>query len=152
MGIEIIRMRDPMEEEELKRDFRPVEIMECNYPRVTVGDDGRKRILQRRIRMIRFINLEQTRVRELITDLGPATREEPFAMPCDGEVEMSQALELFAWAKRASAERTVRTALIKPERDRAFLNGIADVADDMVKRKLGLSTFGRGGKLQRERV
>jgi hypothetical protein len=119
---------------------------------VTVGDDGRKRILQRRIRMIRFINLEQTRVRELITDLGMATREEPFAMPCDGEVEMSQALELFAWAKRASAERTARTALIKPERDRAFLNGIADVADDMVKRKLGLSTFGRGGKLQRERV
>jgi hypothetical protein len=145
-------MRDPVMEEELKRDFRPFEIVECNMPRVHVGSDGRKRILQRRIRMVRFVNIEQTRVREIITDLGPASNEQPFAMPCDGQVEMAQALELFGWAKRASEERRARSELIKPERDRAFLNGIADVADEWTKRKLGLSTFGPGGKLQRVKV
>ncbi len=149
--VEIIRRNDPLIAEELKRDFRPFEIWEGNAAVTVVGEDHRLRVVHRRRRVIRYIStLDGEKARDIITDLGPATAQEAFVLPCDGEVELCHALELIEWAKRSSAERAARNKAIKPERDRAFLEGLADTADDWTKRKLGRSTYGPGGKIQRE--
>lgn len=148
--VEIMRNRDPLLVEELGRDFRPLRIMEGNFTYRVCGPDMRIRIVHRRQRKIQFVSLDQNRACEVVDDLGVATSDDPFVMPCDEEVEMAQALELFEWAKRKASERKAREAWVKPLRTAAFIQAVAESNDEAVKQAVGASTFGQYLTKQRE--
>lgn len=150
--VEIIRQRDPVLLEDLKRDFRPLVVMEGNFLYRAVGEDMRVRLIHRRQRKIRFVSLDQDRVCEVVEDLGPATQDDPWIQPCDGEVEWGESQELIAWSLRKRAERAEREAWVKPLRTAAFIQAISDSTDEAVKRAVGSSTFGEHVRIQRERA
>jgi hypothetical protein len=149
--VEIIRERNLVLEEDLKRDFKPFEIFEGNFQYRVVGPDLCIRTINRRQRKVRYVSSDQNRICETITDLGVATDEDAFVMPCDGAVEMAQANELFDWAKRARNERKAREAWVKPIRDEAFRNYVADAFEEGARRAVGQSSFGPLVQLQREK-
>ncbi len=148
--VEIIRERNLLFEDDLKRDFKPFEIVEGNFTYQVVGPDMRIRIVHRRQRKVRYVSSDQNQIAEVVTDLGAATNDDAFAMPCDGAVEMAQALELFEWAKRARRERKEREAWVKPLRDEEFKRAIVDAFEEGAKRAVGLTTVGPHVRIQRE--
>ena len=150
--VEIIRERNPVFEEDLKRDFRPLEVREGNFTYRVVGPDMRVRIVHRRQRKVLFVALDQNSTCETVQDLGPATQADPWCMPCDEGVERAQALELFDWALRKRAELAERRALVKPLRDKAFLQGIAEVNEEIAMAMNGTSSFGPYARVQREKA
>lgn len=150
--VEIIRERNPVLTEDLKRDFRPLLVMEGNFTYRVVGPDLRVRIVHRRQRKIRFVSLDQNHVCEVVEDLGPATQDDPWIQPCDQEVDWAQSQELIDWSLRKRKERAEREAWVRPLRTAAFLQGIAESNDEAVKRAVGASTFGEYFRKQRESV
>lgn len=148
MVVELMLTRTPEFEAELKRDFKPFEVMEGDFTYDLVID-GRRAILNRRQRKVRYVSADQNSIREVINDLGEATGEDAYAMPCDGVVEMAQAWELIDWAKRKAAERRARQTWVGPIRKAAFLQAVADSTEESVKRALRASTFGPIQRIQR---
>lgn len=151
MTIEIRREVNPQFEEELRRDFRPIAVLEADFTYRVVGDDGRQRIVHRRQRKIRYVSHDQNRICETVKDLGEATGETPFLIPCEGEVELAQAIELWEWAYRKRRELRERQAQVQPLRDEAWRNALVDLAEEGQRRSVGMSSFGPYQRIQRER-
>lgn len=110
--VHIIRQRDPLFEQELGRDFKPVAVIQGDFTivirwdgpnllysdrndpsiagiieegnplRQSVPDDGRVRMLQRWQRRVRFTSLDQSRECVLVTDLGEALGMDAIVVPC----------------------------------------------------------------------
>lgn len=150
--VHIIRERDPIFEEELPAGFRPLSIEEGNLVFRGVLPDGTVKPVHRRVRVIRFVSLDQSCECETVSDLGPATDADPLFVPCSGAVEMAEAIDLFLWAKQKSDERAAREAWVKPLRDQAFLLGIAASNEEAARRAVGSSSFGPMARVQRERT
>lgn len=135
--------------EELPRGFKPLCVEERDMPRVIAGEDGRVRMKHRRTRVVVYLTPDQEPAAKPY-DMGPANGRGGLSIPCSEVTEVAQVWEIFDWWTRVEEERAEREKWVKPQRTKAFLEGIADEADDRTKRALGLSTFGPGGKLQRE--
>lgn len=150
MAVEIQRRVDPQFEDELRRDFRPHEIVEGDFTYRVVGQDLRVRIVHRRQRKIRYVSLDQNRICETVRDLGPATGEGGFVVPCSEEVEIAQAMELLDWAARKRAELRQRQAEVQPLRDEAWRQSVVAHFEEAARRSVGMSTFGPYQRIQRE--
>lgn len=149
--VEIIRERTLAFEEDLKRDFRPLEVREGNFTYRVAGPDMKIRIVHRRQRKVLFVDpRDVNRLCEIVEDLGPATMDDPWVMPCQEGVEWAQAVELFEWAKRKRAEMEARRAIVKPLRDEAFLLSVQAHYEEAGRRASGLSSFGPYQRIQRE--
>lgn len=147
--MEIIRERDPLFEAELRRDFKPEEVVEGNFAYRAAMPDGRIIQLHRRQRKVRFRSRDGNSICETVVDLGPANRDTSVVVPCGGENEIAQIFELLDWAARKRAELRARRAEVQPLRDAAFIASLRNYAEEFERRRHGISTFGYGGKLQR---
>lgn len=153
MDLDLVRDgNSPLFQEELRRDFRPMEVREGNFQYRVLYPDGRFRLVHRRQRKVLFIDKrDANRLCEMVVqDLGPATAEDPWVIPCDGEVEWAQALELADWAKRKRDERQSREAWVNPLRREAMLASVQLKYEEAARRATGLSTFGPHQRVQRE--
>jgi hypothetical protein len=147
--VELLLERTPEFEADLARDFRPYEVVEGDFT-YTVVVDGRLRIIHRRQRKVRYVGSDQNSIREVVNDLGAATGETSYVIPCSNEVEMAQAFELFDLARRKHLELVRRRAWVKPLRDAAFRQAIAVSNEEVGRRSRGASSFGRFQRIQRE--
>ena len=149
--VELLLERTPGLEAELARDFRPLEIVESNFPyNVLNRDTGRVTLQWRRQRHITYVKRDQNTTAKVVTDLGPATQDGQFVMPCSNEVEMAQAIELFEWSRREAQARREREQWVKPLRDKAFMQALQESNEEAGRRATGASTFGPKHKVQRE--
>lgn len=147
--MEIIRERNPLFEAELRRDFKPEEVVEANFAYRAITAEGRMVLLHRRQRKVRFRSLDGNSICETVVDLGPATQDQAITVPCGGENEIAHVFELLDWAARRRAELRARRAEVQPLRDAAFLASLQNYAEEFERRRRGISTFGYGGQLQR---
>lgn len=151
MTVELLLERTPGLEAELRRDFRPLEIVEGNFAyNVLNSETGRVTLQWRRQRQITYVKSDQNTTAKVVTDLGPATYDGQFVMPCSDEVEMAQAIELIEWGKREAAQRREREAWVKPLRTAAWLKALQESNEEAQRRATGASTFGPSHKVQRE--
>jgi hypothetical protein len=138
---------------ELGRDFRPWEVVERDDFVTKVGEDLLIRRLKRRVRIIRFVHKEEDRIKALVWDLGPPTGEDDVLIPVGEATDLAHVMDLIEahYAERMpriKAERAARA----PDRDRKFREGLINLAEEMEKQLRGASTFGYGGKVQREAI
>ena len=150
--VEIIRQKTPQFMDELTRDFVPYEVIEGDFSYTGVRPDGSRQILHRRQRKVRYASPDQNSLCETVDDLGPATGEDAFVIPCEGAVEMAQAIELIDWQKRVAAEMKRRRAEIEPERTRHFLTQLELLREEALLAQHGTSSFGPHARVQREGV
>lgn len=152
MDIDLIRTMDPLFEEELKRDFRPLEVREGDFSYRAQSPDGRVRLIHRRQRKVLFVDPKDANhtCELVVADLGVATQEDPWVMPCDGEVEWAQVLELVDWAMRKRAERAAREAQVNPLRTEAMWKNVLENYEKGALAAHGSSTFGPYQRIQRE--
>lgn len=150
--VEVIRERNPRFEDELRREFKPFEIVEGDFTYTAVGPDMRARIIHRRQRKVRYVSADQNELRETVNDLGPATGEDSYVVPCSDAVEMAQALELIDWQKRKTAELAARRAMVAPIRDAEWKRFLVDFDEENRKKIRGLTTVGPYQRIQREGV
>lgn len=148
--VEIIRERNPQFMDELKRDFVPYEVMEGDFSYRGVTPDGRMSLLHRRQRKVRYVSHDQNSLRETVDDLGPATGEDAVVIPCDGAVEIAQAIELIAWHKRVAEVLKRRRAEVEPERTKYFLDQMELLNDEARRAQKGMTTVGPYARVQRE--
>ena len=153
MAVEImVRAATPENWEEFDRDFRPVDVSECDRTIRKVGEDGRVRLLQMRVREVRVISADQNSIKTLVWELGPATGEAVITIPCDQAVDVAQAHDLLqAHMEQWYPMYVARRAAAQEDRQQRFVRALIQEADEQTKRKLGLSTFGPGGFKQREK-
>lgn len=149
MSVQLILQRDPAFEEDLARDFRPIEVREKNYLCTLVTESGVRTTYNRRQRRIRFAAKDGNSVREIVNDLGPATSEQGYFLPCDGEVEMAHVVELFEWSKRETIRRAAIADAERPKRAERWLKLLADSSDEAGRRINNVSAFGPGYTKQR---
>lgn len=141
---------DPQDWDDLRRDFKPIQVGEKDMSRKVLGDDGLYRILQRRVRVVFFIGKDQTTKRHLAWDMGPATGEDAVLIPCEGAVEMSQVFDIFETHIRQRAPAAMADRALRQEaRDQRFLRGLIQEADERRLNALGLSSFGQYARVQR---
>ncbi|MEY4763059.1 MAG: hypothetical protein RLZZ200_2915 [Pseudomonadota bacterium] len=151
MGVVINAKRaDPQLWDELDRDFKPLDVSERDATLKAFGADLRYRLLQRRVREVRFISNDQNSIKTLTWDMGPATGIDAITIPCGGASDMAQVFDIFEThlaetLPRVYAERAERAK----ERDHRFTEGIIERAAERTKRALGLSTYGPYGHVQR---
>jgi len=137
-------------EDELKRDFRPFEVVEGNFLCTLPSPvSGRLTTYNRRQRRVRYISHDQNSIRETVDDRGPATADGQFVMPCGGAVEMAEAWDQIEALKERSRALTARQAMVKPYRDEAWFNILAQMQEQEVEDFHRRSVSGPGLTVQR---
>lgn len=151
MTVELnFRKAEPQDWDELARDFKPVDVSERDRTVQQPGPDGRVRILQRRVREVRFVTGDQNSIKTMVWDIGPATGDDAITIPCGGATDMAQVHDAFDkhlndWYPFYLQRRRAMQA----DRDKRFYEAIIREADERTKKALGLSTYGPGGFTQR---
>lgn len=150
--VEIIRERNPRFMDELKRDFVPFEVVEGDFSYRAVSPDGRATLLHRRQRKVRYVSHDQNSLSETVDDLGPATGEDSYVIPCHEAVEVAQAIELIEWAKRKAAELEARRAIVEPLRTASWMDWLKRQQEEAKLQVRGATTVGPYQRVQREGV
>jgi len=147
---ELMVERTLLFEEDLKRDFRPFEVVEGNFLCTLPSPiSGRPMTYNRRQRRVRYISADQNSIRETVDDRGPATADGQFVMPCGGAVEMAEAWDQIDALKERSRALTARQAAVKPLRDAAWLVALAEMQEQEFEDFNRRSVVGPGLTVQR---
>jgi hypothetical protein len=150
--MEIIQKATPETLDELERGFKPIEYREGDYTGLQcytlglqLGISGRFRVAV----VYAVSNVDANKIVHIAKVLGPGTGEPMLSVPCGGNVEWAWVQEAMEYRRSTLHERRIKRALRVQEWQANMNRQLIDVADNLDKKKRGLSTFGEAGKLQR---
>ena len=150
--MEIIRKATPQTLDELERGFKPIEYresdlngLECLSLGLRVGLMGSFRVAV----VYAVSNEDANKIVHIAKVLGPGTGERMLSVPCGGAVEWAWVQEAMEYRQTTLQERRIAKALRLQEWQTNMNRQLAEVAENLTKKKVGRSTFGSAGKLQR---
>ena len=152
MPLTIIQRGDPQEVQSLQRDFKPLDVYEgdmtglaCQAAGFRTSHTGSYRVMV--VEAVSRLDANQTRQIGLV--IGAATGAPILHIPCGNHVEWAQIQEVLEARQEKLQRREAARIQRLAARQSALTGQLVDIADNMTKQKLGLSTFGATGKLQR---
>lgn len=149
--MEIVKKANPESVDAIHRDFCPVEYRDMDLSAVECFTLGLGHLKgSHRVAVVYAVDRnDANKLVHLAKVLGPATGGSMVSVPCGGEVEWAQVEDCLLWRAEELQKRAADKAIRVTELQRAINKQLPDIADNMEKQKVGRSSFGYGGHLQR---
>lgn len=153
MPLTIIQRGDTADLHELPRHYKPVEVREMEVSTMEAFSlgvqlpslEGRHRVMV----VYGVSKVNANNMTHLAKYLGPATGKPGLSIILGEEDDWGHAQDIMESRVETIARREIESALRREALQRSINTQLPDIADDMEKKKKGLSSFGALGKLQR---
>ena len=150
--MEIIRKSDPKTMDDISRGFIPIEVREGDVSGIEAmtlglpcGFSGRFRVLVVYAHSLADVD-KFVHVAKL---LGPATGDPNLSIPCEKANDWAWVQDYMESRHETLERRAIDRALRMRGLQDQINRQLPDIADNMTKQKVGKSTFGYGGHMQR---